>query len=142
MTHHDILIVSVSNISSIGPLAHPWVRTGSAERSTRLLRGPRPVCCEVQPSPATLFLTLSPPHTSALTQHTVPGGVWTGALLADGTTWAMTGAQTTPAWDPRDSRDPNMPKRAPNASMLFMEKNRALIEGEGFRGNGIKGEAG
>ena len=84
----------------------------------------------------------APETTLARPQFTVPGGVWAGALLADGTTWAMTGAQTTPAWDPRDSRDPNMPKRAPNASMLFMEKNRALIEGEGFRGNGIKGEAG
>lgn len=45
----------------------------------------------------------APETTLARPQFTVPGGVWAGALLADGTTWAMTGAQTTPAWDPRDS---------------------------------------
>ena len=37
-------------------------------------------------------------------QYTVPGDVWAGALLANGTTWALTGAQTTPAFDPHDSQ--------------------------------------
>ena len=37
-------------------------------------------------------------------QYTVPGDVWAGALLANGTSWALTGAQTTPAFDPRDSQ--------------------------------------
>ena len=45
----------------------------------------------------------APETTLARPQFTVPGGTWAGALLANGTTWAMTGAQTTPAWDPRDS---------------------------------------
>ena len=36
-------------------------------------------------------------------QFTIPGGMWTGALLAPGTTWALTGAGTTPGFDPRDS---------------------------------------
>ena len=36
-------------------------------------------------------------------QFAVPGGAWAGALLAADTTWCMTGAQTTPAFDPRDS---------------------------------------
>ena len=37
-------------------------------------------------------------------QHTIPGRTWTGALLAKGTSWALTGAGTTPAFDPRDSQ--------------------------------------
>ena len=36
-------------------------------------------------------------------QYTIPGGTWTGALLAEGTTWALTGASTIPGFDPRDS---------------------------------------
>jgi len=36
-------------------------------------------------------------------QHTIPGRTWAGALLAPGTTWALTGAGTTPGFDPRDS---------------------------------------
>jgi len=36
-------------------------------------------------------------------QHTIPGRTWTGALLASGTTWALSGAGTTPGFDPRDS---------------------------------------
>ena len=36
-------------------------------------------------------------------QHTIPGRTWTGALLAPGSTWALTGAGTTPGFDPRDS---------------------------------------
>jgi predicted cupin superfamily sugar epimerase len=36
-------------------------------------------------------------------QHTIAGRTWTGALLAEGTSWALTGAGTTPGFDPRDS---------------------------------------
>ena len=36
-------------------------------------------------------------------QHTIIGGTWTGALLAEGTTWCLTGASTIPGFDPRDS---------------------------------------
>ena len=36
-------------------------------------------------------------------QYTIPGGTWTGALLAPGATWALTGASTVPGFDPRDS---------------------------------------
>jgi len=38
-----------------------------------------------------------------MAQFTVPGSTWVGALLATNTSWAFTGAQTTPAFDPRDS---------------------------------------
>lgn len=41
--------------------------------------------------------------TSPRPQFTVPGMSWTGALLRADATWAMTAAQTTPAFDPRDS---------------------------------------
>ena len=38
-------------------------------------------------------------------QYTIPSRTWTGALLAKGsTTWALTGAGTTPGFDPRDSK--------------------------------------
>ncbi len=33
----------------------------------------------------------------------VPADRWAGALLADRTTWALTGSQNTPGFDPRDS---------------------------------------
>ncbi len=36
-------------------------------------------------------------------QYTIPGGTWTGALLAQGTTWALTGASTIPGFNPLDS---------------------------------------
>jgi predicted cupin superfamily sugar epimerase len=36
-------------------------------------------------------------------QHTILGRTWTGALLSEGTTWTLTGAGTTPGFDPRDS---------------------------------------
>ena len=36
-------------------------------------------------------------------QHTISGRTWTGCLLSNGTTWALTGAGTTPGFDPRDS---------------------------------------
>ena len=36
-------------------------------------------------------------------QYVIPNRTWTGALLAPGSTWALTGAQTTPGFDPRDS---------------------------------------
>ena len=36
-------------------------------------------------------------------QHTITGGTWTGALLAEGTTWCLTGASTIPGFDTRDS---------------------------------------
>lgn len=46
-------------------------------------------------------------------QHTIPGQTWTGALLAKGSTWALTGAGTTPGFDPRDSH-----MAAGNATLL------------------------
>lgn len=36
-------------------------------------------------------------------QFTIPSGTWSGALLTPGTTWALTGAGTTPGFRPRDS---------------------------------------
>lgn len=36
-------------------------------------------------------------------QFTVPYSTWIGALLANRTTWALTGSSNTPAFDPRDS---------------------------------------
>ena len=36
-------------------------------------------------------------------QYTIRGQTWSGALLAKGSTWALTGASTTPGFDPRDS---------------------------------------
>lgn len=46
-------------------------------------------------------------------QHTIVSGTWSGALLADGVSWALTGAETTPAFDPRDSK-----MAASNASLM------------------------
>ena len=36
-------------------------------------------------------------------QFVVPGGAYVGALLASSATWCVTGAQTVPGWDPRDT---------------------------------------
>jgi predicted cupin superfamily sugar epimerase len=61
-------------------------------------------------------------------QHTIPGRTWTGALLAKGTSWALTGAGTTPAFDPRDS---HMAADNPTALAEFHRRfpdHRALID--------------
>eukprot|EP00041_Stephanoeca_diplocostata_P007455 m.105957 g.105957 ORF g.105957 m.105957 type:complete len:206 (+) comp16886_c0_seq1:116-733(+) len=39
----------------------------------------------------------------AVPQYTVPANTWVGALLPATTSWVLTGAQNTPAYDPRDA---------------------------------------
>ena len=56
-------------------------------------------------------------------QHSVVFPLIVGALLADGTSWALTGASSSPGYDPRDSRPTNV-----SEVLQLFPKNATLIK--------------
>ena len=56
------------------------------------------------------------------------GGLWAGALLPANTTWALTGAVTVPAFDPRDSVMAADDPAALRALLAAFPEQRRLIE--------------
>jgi predicted cupin superfamily sugar epimerase len=61
-------------------------------------------------------------------QHTIAGRTLTGALLAEGTTWALTGAGTTPGFDPRDSHMAADNQTLVHELYLIFPEHTALID--------------